>query len=103
MPSPIHSTACSKGMTGFCGGERSLDIVDVEGIVAQQLLAQAPVALPGGQVLLEDLDQVVEDLHRDVVRRQRGVQRGVIAARAGVEHILLDGGGQGGGQGVLET
>ena len=103
MPSQIHSTACSKGTTGFCGGERGFDIVDVERIVAQQLLAQAPVAVPGGQVLLEDLDQVVENFHRDIVGSQRGVQGGGIAARPGVEHILLDGGGQGGGEGVLEV
>ena len=83
-------------------GDGSLDVVDVQLVVAQQAPAQAPVAVPGRQVLLEDLDQVVEDLDRDVVGRQRGVQGGLVAAHPGIVDILLERGGQGGGHGVLE-
>ena len=55
-------------------GDGRLDVIDVQLVVAQQAPAQAPVAVPGRQVLLEGLDQVVEHLGRDVVGRQRGVQ-----------------------------
>ena len=69
---PLHCLV--KGYHRFLGGEGCLDIVNVEFLVTQKLPAQAPIAVPGGQVLLEDLDQVVEDLDRDVIGSQGGMQ-----------------------------
>ncbi len=73
-------------------GQRRLDVVDAELLHPQRPLAQPPVAVPGGQVLAEDRDQVVEHLHRDEVRLQRAVQRRGVAPHPRVEDVLLDGG-----------
>ncbi len=58
--------------------------------------------MPSGQVLLEDFEQVVVDLDRDVVGAQRGVQAGIIAPRPHVEDVLLHLGDECGCKGVLE-
>ncbi len=90
------------GDVGLLLRQRRLDVVDVELVVAQGLAADAPVAVPGGQVRLEDLDQVVEDLGGHVVGEERGLQRRVVPARAGVEDVTLEAPRLQPGDGVLE-
>ena len=72
----------------------------MQGVDAQRLLAQLQVAVHRGQVAVDGLDQRVVDLLGDLVLKQRVLARGGIAARLGKEHVLLDGGGVGGGDGV---
>ncbi len=83
-------------------GQRRLDVVDAQRIQPQRPFAQPPVTVPGGQVRAEGRDEVVEHLHRDVVRLQRAVQRGGVAAHPRGEDVLFNGRGQRGRVGVLE-
>ena len=67
----------------------------------ERLLADLPVFMPGGEVLLEGLDQGIKDLGGDVIASQRGFQRGAIIAGACVEYIVVELAALDGGQRVL--
>ena len=74
----------------------------MELVHAQQLLAQAHIAVHGVQIVVDGLDQVVVDLGVHLGLGQSGVESGGIAPGVGKELQLLHLGAQDGGAGVAE-
>ena len=67
-----------------------VDIVHGQVVQAQQFLAQSHVAVHGGQVGVDHVDQVVVYVRGDVIVEHGGFQRGAESADAGHCHVLLD-------------
>jgi len=88
---------------GMRGDERRPDVVGFERFEAERFAADLEIAMPGGKILFEGFDQGVEDLDGDVVLVQHHLERVRVFADAAEEDVLLDGGGESRGEGVLVT
>jgi len=75
---------------GPAAGERRPDIVGMELFYAQSFATHPPVAVPGRQVLLEDIDQVVEHFRWQIPWVEREVKGRLVPAGAHLEDIGLD-------------
>ena len=69
--------------------ERRVEVVVVELVEAQDLLAQLQVAVKGRQVAVHAVDQARVDRHRDVRAVERHLERGRVLPRLGEEQHLL--------------
>ena len=88
---------------GMRGDERRPDVVGFERFEAERFAADLEIAVPGGEILFESFDQGVENIDGDVVFVQHHFEGIGVFADAAEEDVLLDGGGEGGGEGVLVT
>ena len=79
-----------------------VQVVEVQLVQTQHLAPQFDVAVQGLEVGVDGGDQVVVHRDGDVVLVQVRLQRGVVAAGAGVEDVQFELSGEDGGERVLE-
>ena len=72
----------------------------MDGVEAENPPAQLVVAVQGRQPAADGRDQLVVDVERDVVVKQRGLDGAGMGADAGRVHVPLHGAGEGGRQRV---
>ena len=82
------------------GHNRDIDIIEMQLVHTQRLLAQRQIAVHGGQVTVHRLDQRVIDAFGNLVFKQAHLPRAGITARPCKEGVLLDRSGVGRGNGV---
>ena len=66
---PIHGLR--EGDARLVAGERRPDVVGLQRLHPERSAPDGPVAVPGGQIFLEGVDEIVEHLDRQVVLEQR--------------------------------
>ena len=71
------------------GQEWGVNVIEMQFFNAQQLLAQADIAVHTGKLLVNRFDQVVVNRHRHIGAVQRGFQRGAVFSGIGEEFQLL--------------
>ena len=97
-----HHLLCRLIAVGFfqIADKRCIDIVEVQCVHTQHLLAQADIAVHGRHVLAHRCDQIVVDLNRHIFPRHRHSTGGRIAAGCGLGCRRLDSAGVGRSKGV---
>ena len=72
------------------GAQLRARVVGLQHLDAQRLATDAPVAVPRADVVAEGLNDVPEDLDRDVARLEGSLQGGPVRARAREKHVSFD-------------
>ena len=80
--------------------ERGINIVHMESLYAENLLAVLEIAMEQRQIGVHAIQKVLVYLYVHVLSGQSHLQAGAVLAGAGQEHVLIDVAHEGGGDGV---